>query len=653
MPRKILASQRAKFWQLIKADFTIAEAARRAGFSESYGKTLMRNGASTVVSGKTPARISSEIEAEIATRPKRRHELSDLARDCLDDFGRFRAVYLGSVSLPWQEEGAHRVADNLDSDDDRYGVINAPQGAGKTRLFTHDIPAWLTARDRSMRGCLGSGTMPISERMTGTLRTTLARKSPVTAAERWKRRGMALDALYTISDPDHGYGRFKPIMPGVMWTRPEFSVEQLWTEADNLEDAEYIGATQDKEATWAAFSYEAQVMSMRFDFMQWDDLHTWRQLRNPDLMSDLFTWWDTEAESRLDPGGLCLVTMQRLGANDISRYLLDKIDPAFEIDTDRPDEAPRQYFHVTFKAHYDDRCQGQHDSDAPSYPQGCMLDPRRIPQQKINAKKVAGTYEVVYQQEDTDPASVLVQKDWVEGCWDDQRTIGQLPPIPTASDVIRYMTVDPSPTMWWGIIDWIYVVPPGVDKNAGYRYVMDLARVRMGANDFLDRAADGTFVGLAEDWVQRAKAQGIPVEWLVMERNAAQRWAFQYAFFGDWWRSRGVQVREHETTRNKSDPDYGVWATLPSVWQYNRVRLPGRDRSSRLAIAPLIQEVTTYPDGATDDLVMSQWFGEYHLPNLISTRRTVSQFYRDQPSWMGGARTPSYVERKVTELALR
>jgi hypothetical protein len=215
------------------------------------------------------------------------------------------------------------------------------------------------------------------------------------------------------------------------------------------------------------------------------------------------------------------------------------------------------------------------------------------------------------------------------------------------------MTIDPSPTKWWGIEDWLYVLPDdGTEQNAGWRYLIDLERNKMGANEFLDRASDGTYVGLAEDWVQRAKLQGYPIQWLIMEKNAAQRWAMQYSFFRDWARSRGLEIREHETTNNKTDPTYGIWATLPSAYRYNRVRLPGADRASRLAVHPLVQEVTTYPGAATDDCVMSQWFGEYHLPNLISTRRTGARIYDDIPSWAGGPATDP-ITAKVAALAYR
>src|SRR5690606_6960304 len=464
-----------------------------------------------------------------------------------------RARYLGSLSYPWQEEAAHVVISHLEADDDSFGVINCPQGSGKTRLFSHDIPAWITARDRSMRGILGSAGLGVSQSMSGNLRDTLERTSPVRARDVMVRKGLARNAEATLAQD---YGRFKPAASGGLWRRDAFTVEQL--DGDS---------TQDKESTWAAFSYEAKFLSWRVDFMNWDDVHTQRQLLNPDGMDALFRWWDAEAESRLDPGGLCLVTMQRLGANDISRYLLDKVDPEFEIDADRPDDTPRQYFHVVYKAHYDDRCQDQHGKGAGSYPEGCMLQPDRITWARIKQKKIAGNYEVVYQQEDTDPSSVLVQRAWInggvdsegierEGCWDKDRVIGQLPHIPVGSFTVRYMTVDPSPTKWWGIHDWLYVLPHDVEPMAGYRYLINTCRQKMPANEFLDysRAQDG-YVGLLEEWVQSAKGQALPISHLMMEKNAAQRWVFQLDYFTRWAQTRSVNVLQHETTRNKSDPE--------------------------------------------------------------------------------------------------
>jgi len=635
VPKVILASQRAKFWRLRSAGHSIREAAGKSGFSESYGKGLVRDGRKD---NSTPASRPERFKREEERGPTPLGELSDIAADCLEDFGRFRARYLGSISVPWQEECADRVRGLYETGADEYAVVNVPQGGGKTRFFSHDLPAWLTVRDRTIRGIIGSLGLTVSNSLTSNLRDTFMREAPVLAREVMKRRGLATDAEATLSGD---YGSFRPTADeSAMWRRERFTV------------AQHGGvATADKEATWAAFSYEAKFLGWRVDFMVWDDLVNTQMLRNTDSVDALYRWWDDEAESRLDPGGLCLLVGQRLRSNDIYRYCLDKASITDEIEAgDEPDDrAPRMYAHIVYKAHYDDLCDDQHSRHAPAYLEGgCMLDPGRITWQKIRAKQNAGNYEVVYQQQDSDPASVLVNKVWINGgdyagvtfagCFDEDRPVGALPPfIPGGSFTVRYMTVDPSPTKWWAILDWLYVLPDdGTEPLAGYRYLIDIHRAKMGANEFLDYSrAQDAYIGIAEDWVSRSKTSGHPISHLIMEKNAAQRWAMQYEFFRNWARTRGVQVLEHETMANKTDPTFGVWNTLPAAYQYGRVRLPGdRATGARNAVWPLVSEVTTYPNGATDDCVMSQWFGEYNLQHLVHQRRPVSTIYADMPSWV-------------------
>jgi hypothetical protein len=115
-----------------------------------------------------------------------------------------------------------------------------------------------------------------------------------------------------------------------------------------------------------------------------------------------------------------------------------------------------------------------------------------------------------------------------------------------------------------------------------------------------------------------------------------------------------VHVLQHDTTNNKSDPDLGVWATLPNAWRNARVRLPAEGWDARNAIAPLVQEVTTYPDGSTDDLVMSSWFGEYNLGDLIGqvlAQTNRQAFYSDQPTWVNGSGNTTYAARRVAAMA--
>lgn len=641
MPRKILVSQRKRFWSLYQQGHSIKEAAKRSDFSESYAKKLVREGISMPGSGHNPGptKVMREVEEEEAARPKQPDELDPVARDCLEDFERFRARYLGSVSTPWQVEAAHRIAGLLDTPHKEYLVLNVPQGGGKTRLASHDIPVWLTARNRALRGIFGSLSQSVSVNLCANLRDTLERTTPALARQEDKARGLAGDAEATLAAD---YGRFKPTASGGVWRREALIVEQL------------AGASMEKEPTWAAFSREAKFLGWRVDFMVWDDLVNTDMLRNPDRVDDLYRWWDDEAQSRIDPGGLVLLVGQRLRSNDIYRYCIDKRVLVDEYDLSDDAAVRPMYHHVVYKAHYDEKCAGEHTRDAKPYPDGCMLDPARITWRDIRERQADGNYQVVYQQEDADPSSVLVQKEWVTGCWDEDRTIGELPDIPPGSEVVRYMTCDPSPTKFWAVMDWLYVRPPDTEPTAGYRYLLDLARKKMGANEFLDWSRNrNAYLGLAEDWVQRAKRQGMPITWLVMERNAAQRWAMRYEFFRSWCQTRGVTPIEHETTSNKADDTLGVWATLPNAWRYNRIRLPGGDRASRLVVAPFVTEVTTYPGGATDDCVMSSWFGEYNLDDLIasvSARTNDRPFYNDFPSAIFGDRPPTPAERHIAAL---
>jgi hypothetical protein len=326
---------------------------------------------------------------------------------------------------------------------------------------------------------------------------------------------------------------------------------------------------------------------------------------------------------------------------------------------DSPDAEKRpMYTHIVYKAHYDDRCNNQHGINAPAYPQGCMLDPKRIKWRDILEKREAGNYEVVYQQEDVDPAATLVAKEWInggtldgidyEGCWDRDRVIGQLPPVAHDQYVVRYMTVDPSPTMWWGIHDWLYVLPPDVEPMAGRRYLINTLKAKLGANEFLDWSQDQhTYVGVAEDWVAASKRTEYPISYLIMEKNAAQRWAFQYDFFRNWVHRNSISLIQHETERNKTDDEFGVSATLPSIYKFGRVRLPAGDLPSRSLCLPLVNEVTTYPNTSTFDQGMSQWFGEYNLQHLVHVRYQTGTMHPDLPSWMGGRNPRDQIARRL------
>ena len=209
--------------------------------------------------------------------------------------------------------------------------------------------------------------------------------------------------------------------------------------------------------------------------MLWDDLYDPRKMRTADAREDLKRWWDEVAETRLEPGGLLVLQGQRMAPDDIYRYALDK-EALLEDDDDFEEEVPeslqlngKRYHHILYKAHYEDRCEKNHKVSSDPYPDGCLLYPRRLNWRKLThiQQSTPDRFAILYQQEDSDPASVLVDPLWVSGgkgsdgveylgCWDSDRDLWELPrSLP--GDVVIVATADPSPSKYWALQVWAYV----------------------------------------------------------------------------------------------------------------------------------------------------------------------------------------------------
>jgi hypothetical protein len=360
------------------------------------------------------------------------------------------------------------------------------------------------------------------------------------------------------------------------------------------------------------------------------------------------------AEKRLEPQGLLLLQGQRMGSDELYRYCLDKrVIPDDADETGDTADWPRKYRHIVFKAHYDDRCEGVHGKDAPYYPDGCLLDPRRLPWRELRAEmsNPRHNFAVIYQQEDSDPDSVLVDPLWVQGgtdprtgqvfvgCQDRHRDAWELPEG-LFGDLVAYATADPSPTKYWSVQFWIARC---VDGQPQERYLIDHVRQAMDAPSFLDwDNPRQEFVGLMEEWQHRSWQIGHPIGTWIVEKNGAQRFLLQYEHVRRWMAKWRVDIVPHETERNKADPEYGV-QTLAGIYRYGLVRLPWKANSAgRLASMKLVEEVTHWPGWRTEDCVMSQWFGEFRLPTLVPTGAGLPKFKR--PSWIRQADTYSWAE---------
>ena len=628
----ITVQQKEKFWNFREAGYSQSDAARKAGFSVA---TAVRLEKQNLQNAKGIERHLIKQQDHFPA-PKKLSELSSEATRALEDFAYFQERYFGRIAAPWQKEAAESIVKLLDTNNEEYVVINAPPGSGKTVTFVHDIPAWLTCRNRSIRGMIGSATMSLAKRNLRRLRRTLESPELIRNDPGAIRRGEALDATAVLAQD---YGRFRP-MDNEIWTSEAFIVMQ----------SDDTGVITEKEPTWSSYGIDTSFIGGRYDFVMWDDLVDPRKMRTLEQKEALQDVYQDVCETRLEPGGLLVLQGQRLSSDDLYRFALDMTAPGMDDDDDDEiydaDELTakigdkrdgKKYHHIIFKAHYEEQCDPeQHKKSGEPYPNGCLLVPRRIPWAKINTLMAnrGERFTVLYQQQDVDPSEVLVPNAWVYGhgefvgCIDKNRDRLQIPAGLNPGSCYSIATADPSPTNYWSVQWWIY------DPASEKRYLIDLLRKKMDAPDFLDWSADqNKFVGVMDDWQDASRTLGFPITTWIVESNAAQRFLLQYDHVKRWRSLHDVDIIPHTTSRNKSDANYGV-ETIAPHWRFGRVRLPGFGDGKTVSMR-LIDEVTKYPHGRTDDCVMAEWFFEWNLPQLSLPSAAQTSSWR--PSWTGAA----------------
>lgn len=608
-----------------------AEAARRAGIAYTTVQRLHAD----------PTRSSGlEFYKQWLTDDSRDvytdKQLSKEAKRALADFEYFRLRYFGHISMPWHVEAARIIVEKLESPDKEFLVINCPPGSGKSTLLTHDVIVWALCRNRALRVLIGTGAQTTGQDYSTRIRNSFDRLLPVEADEHDKALGLATDAKQTLL---HDFGRFKPTGSG------------YWR-ADKFVLARPGGApAHQKEASVVSFGQRSMFLGGRYNLVVWDDVVTDANSRTPTQQAELARWWRSTAESRLEPGGVLVLMGQRMGAHDLYRHVLDLRDITDHIDADYdPDKLPRKYHHIKFPAHDETRCKGgdskhrdHHPDTARPWPKGCLLDPKRLSYRdmRIAQHNDPANYATVYQQEDGDPDSVLVNPLWIKGgvdpvtgthfpgCWDSDRHLGQIPDN-LSGDVYSVVTADPSPAEFWGVEWWLY------QMDTDFHHLIDIEQRRMTAPQFLDwNHATGQFSGLLESWWQAGNDVGRPITHVIVEVNAAQRFLLQYDHAKRWSMTRGVELVGHDTHRNKADANLGVTALGPH-YRHGKVRLPGH-WASRAPVMALYNEVTRYPQASTTDLLMAHWFLLWQSSRLFTPQMTKPYTF-ERPTWLQSAR---------------
>lgn len=591
---------------------TVELSAAKAGLSPSSayryerGEEKSQGVRAALQSGVTPPQWDDESVA--VPKPDSRvandkFEPSPEALNSLDDFEMFRMRYFGRKSQPWQVKAAFQVAKMLSTREREYVVMNEPPGSGKSTLFTHDVVCWMIARDRSIRIQIGSRTERQARMYVSRVKRSLERDAPMRASADDKEQGIASDATNTLAED---FSAFKPDGRSDMWRGEGLVVQQL----DGV-------ALDDKEPTVSAWGMDSGFLGGRFDLIIWDDLVDAKNTKSEEARNNLKDLYFTEMETRLEPGGLLLLQGQRIAPEDLYRTALDQR---------RYDEQPK-YTHVVYQAHDEGKCKGVHSKKARAWPYGCLLDPYRLPWRTLETVRTNNprTFALMYQQEDGAGTGGLIERAWLEGgvdtygdqtvgCFDNNRVIRQLP-VADTTKLWSFITVDPSPTEYWGVLRWLY------DDDTQRWYLMDIRRLRLRPDDWLayDMGAN-TFTGELVKMMDNAEGEGFPVTDVMVEINAAQRWLLSQPHVQLFQKRTKVRFIQHTTNRNKLDPLFGV-ETIAGPFKDGRIRIPWGDAATRIEFKPLIDELLRYPDSTTTDLVMSTWFSVLAVNNHFPGNR--------------------------------
>jgi hypothetical protein len=596
------------YFDLRDSGMGVGDAARRSRVSASAAYRFERGDPSATGAIAADLLGITMVGGEPVVAP-----LSDEARRALTDFAYFRLRYFGRTSTPWQVQAAEAIEQSLHTKTKDRIVINAPPGTGKSTLFTCDLICWLIARDRTIRIMIGSRTLAQAKLYVTRIKRALERDVPITASLDDIEDGIAADAQAALSID---YGQFKPPGRSDKWRADGLVVRQL----DGV-------SLDDKEDTVAAAGQDTGFLGGRYDVVLWDDLSDSHNNKTEEGRTSMHHWWDTESEPRVEPGGVFVLQGQRLSPNDLYRYCLDK----------KKANGEPKYRHIIYKAHYEDRCTGSHD-DVKPYPVGCLLDPYRLPWEELADIRDDNNrlFQTVYQQEDGDGTGGLAEKAWIEGgfdsqgypapgCLDKDRRFWEFPPHLRDHESWSFVTVDPSPTKYWGIIWWLY------DPATGNRYIIDMVRKALAAPDFLSVDIDtGQFSGLIFDWHGTALGLGIPLRHVIVETNAGQRWLLQDRAVQKWQQMTGVIFVPHTTGVNKADPKFGL-KSIADLFRQGQIRIPWAGIAERKRMGDFIDEATKFPDWDTDDLMMSTWFGKLGVENHYTPGNS-GQYRMNRPS---------------------
>lgn len=451
----------------------------------------------------------------------------------------------------------------------RLLLLNVPPRHAKTTIMAIWFPIWRWAANRNTQVIIVSKTVKLGEKISRKIAHELETNTKLIEA----------------------FGRFKPQDDSRPWRVGAGELEIEGKDRDLRSgdlSLQIRGAGQ-------------QILGMEADWVIADDMTDRRVAMSEVSREDEWEYFLGDVMTRLAPDGRAFCIGQRVHGDDIYGRLGRLADD---------DGTPSWHM---------ERTPAILDEEG-----GRALWPGQWPYEKLVEKRreIGGSLFACMYQQAPEVSGEFVPRWWLTGngtpetpgCFDDQRTVGT-GWRPTNEEgeflpITRVISVDPSPTMYAGIVVADIVYLP--QQQYFYCGIVDIVREKLGLREMVDT-------------IDRLTREYGPTV-CIFETNAA-KWLHEDPAWNRVTPMFRTVIGHATTQHNKRDALMGVWS-LASDFEAGRIRFPMGDDESRDTSAYLIDEVLAYPNGRTDDVLMALWFIKSHYRKLAPLEALPTRFNR-------------------------
>ena len=576
-----LREDKAKVLGHVRNGIELRQAVRLVGRKEQVLRSWLRD-----------PQFASDLESAAAEGREALDLILGSRRDGVD-FATFSKEFLNSQVFHhhqiWVDVLEGRIPDGLhpsmvyEEANPRRLLVNVPPEHAKSTVLTVGYPTYRICMDPNVRIAVVSQTQKRAKEFLYSIKQRLTEDT-------WARMQQA-------------YG------PAEGWkaTADQWTQDQIYLQRSSGE----------KDPTVQALGVGQQIYGARLDLIVLDDIvgttnaHEWEKQLD---------WLQKMVVTRLGKTGVLIIAGTRVSSMDLYKAIMEPdnwsggkspfthlaMPAVLEFDDD-PDKW------VTLWPKSDRPWDGSDDEPDEDglYPKwdGRTLFERR-------SEVSASTWALVYQQQDVEEDAVFPPA-CVHSSVNRMRKPGPINHStaghPTGGQWITLMGLDPAMTGKTAAVMY------AVERNTGDRMVLD-------AHNMSDPTPQ-KIRALMEEWVDKYH----PME-LRIEINAHQKAYALDTELNQWLASRGVQLRQHFTGKNKWDTAFGV-AAMSGLFgtlrqgkhqDDNILTLPAHEGNEHLKA--LINQLITWKadtKGPTD-LVMALWFCEIRARELIQQNQVRS-----------------------------